>query len=112
MIHGVIFPHLLVKGGCYLLHYIFCATKRPVFSRRHWRAVDYHPQAGLIMAGGNSRWSKIVEQSKNYGHTFRRLADIPYAGTPSWYGVLGACLVIINETTAVLIGGRYNCRFF
>ena len=76
--------------------------------RRYFRAWDYHPESGLIMAGGTGRWSRTVEQSKNDGHTFRRLADIRYG---NYWGVMGACLVNIDENTAVLIGGRYGSRF-
>ena len=84
------------------------APHKVLYFCRYWRAWDYHPQAGLIVAGGASPWTRLVEQSKNYGHSFRQLADIRY-GTRA--GVQQACLVIIDENTAVLIGGRYNSRF-
>ena len=80
------------------------------FSCRYFRAWDYHQEAGLLIAGGAGRWTTVVEQSKNYGQTFRRLSGIPYVASGTW-GVQGACFVIIDADTAILIGGKYSGRF-
>ena len=48
-----------------------------------------------------------MERSKNYGQTFTKLPDIPYAASGA-RGTMGACMVIIDEDTAMLIGGRFS----
>ena len=74
------------------------------------RAWDYHPKAGLVIAGGIGRWSAAVERSKNYGETFTSLPSIPYVGAPGSgiFGLAGACFVIIDANTAMLVGGTFN----
>ena len=71
------------------------------------RAWDYHPQGGLVIAGGISRWSIKAEISKNYGETFTSLPNIPYMEFRNW-GLAGACFVIIDADTAMLIGGYFH----
>ena len=77
---------------------------------RYDRAWDYHQQAGLILAGSRGRWSNTVERSKNYGQTFTQLPDIPYRISGAW-GTTGACMVILDADTALLIGGQFTREF-
>ena len=67
---------------------------------RRWRAWDFNPQVGLVLAGSNSPNSDTVEISQNGGLTFRKLADIPYANK-----LYAACVVIIDEETIFVAGG-------
>ena len=48
-----------------------------------------------------------MEQSKNYGHSFTQLPDIPYVASGTW-GIYGACMVIIDANTVMHIGGQFN----
>ena len=64
---------------------------------------DFHPDVGLIVAGGSSPNSKKVELSTDYGYTKRSLPDLPYGLSSSY--LTRACLVIINTTTVFVAGG-------
>ena len=63
---------------------------------------DFHPDVGLIVAGGNSPASKEVYISKDYGKTNSLLTNLPYG---SYNYVSGGCLVIVNSTTVFVAGG-------
>ena len=52
---------------------------------------------------GLTKYSKIVERSTDYGQTFQNLSDVPYGGQ---YGMNGACVVIVDEETVFMAGGR------
>ena len=69
-----------------------------------YRAWDFDPQVGLLMAGSGSPRSRTVEISQNGGKNFSQLQNVPY-------GKLGACLTIIDEDTAFYAGGQ-NCKNF
>ena len=58
------------------------------------------------LTGGASSFPlhvKTVERSTDNGKTFQSLADIPYG---SANGLHSACLVIIDQDTVFLAGGR------
>ena len=85
----------------------------PFFS---WgRAWDFTPEVGLIMGSawdcqvpcsqGLTKYSTIVERSTDYGQTFQNLSDVPYGNAR---GMNGACMVIIDEETAFMAGGRFG----
>ena len=63
---------------------------------------DYHPDVGLIVAGGINPASKSVYISDDLGKTDSRLTDLPYGSGSSVYG---GCLLIINKTTIFVAGG-------
>ena len=66
------------------------------------RAWDFHPDVGLVLAGGVEGGSMIqidgVEISEDYGITFRELAPLPKT-------IYVGCAVIVNESTVYHIGG-------
>ena len=62
---------------------------------------DFHPDVGLIVAGGNNPASKEVYISKDYGKTNYLLTNLPYGSSY----VSGGCLVIVNSTTVFVAGG-------
>ena len=86
---------------CFFL-LMFLQNKFFLFSMM--RAWDFHPDVGLIMAGGAFPLTKAVVRSTDYGHTFTSLPEMPYG--VSGQGVFGSCLVIIDSTTIFLAGGR------
>ena len=45
----------------------------------------------------------MVEMSTDNAQTFQDLTDIPYS---QFRGILGSCLVIADNNTLVVIGGR------
>ena len=68
-----------------------------------WKAWDYNPKAGLVMAGGSEPpKSKTVEISVD-GKNFTQLPDIPFG-----WNQQGGCLVIIDEETVFFAGGENN----
>ena len=67
--------------------------------RQFW---DYHPDVGLIVAGGINPASKSVYISDDLGQTDSRLTDLPYGSGSSVYG---GCLLVINKTTIFVAGG-------
>ena len=69
-----------------------------------YRAWDFDPQVGLLMAGSGSPRSRTVERSHNGGKNFTQLQNVPY-------GKQGACLTIIDKDTAFYAGGM-NCKHF
>ena len=48
--------------------------KKGNFPSRIFRAWDYHPEVGLVMAGSAFPNSKAVERSRDHGQTFTREA--------------------------------------
>ena len=50
-----------------------------------------------------TKYNRIVERSIDNGSSFQALPDIPYG---SGYGMAFACLVIIDDNTVFLAGGR------
>ena len=64
---------------------------------------DFHPDVGLIVAGGSApiESAKKVELSTDYGYTKTSLPDLPYGDEM----VMAGCLVIINTTTVFVAGG-------
>ena len=64
---------------------------------------DYNPDVGLIVAGGSSL---NVNISRDNGLTVETLTKHPYGWTSSYKYLDGACLVIINETTLFVAGGK------
>ena len=62
---------------------------------------DFHPDVGLIIAGGLFPASKKVEISTDYGQTKTSLPDLPYGSDD----LSSACLVIVNTTTIFVAGG-------
>ena len=82
-------------------------------NQRWGRGWDFTPEVGLIMGSswdcrapcsqGLTKYSKIVERSTDYGQTFQNLSDVPYGGQ---YGMNGACVVIVDEETVFMAGGR------
>ena len=67
------------------------------------RAYDFHPEVGLVIAGGyNGTEMDVVEMSQpgqDLGRRFERLPNLPMQLTYS-------CLVIINMTTIFVAGGQ------
>ena len=83
-----------------------------IFLHSIYRAWDYDPDVGLILAGGVRPPSKAVELSQDYGRTFTALPDMPYgpSGIGQDAGVYGACLAIVDSNTVFLAGGRNNIQ--
>lgn len=51
------------------------------------------------------KYHRIVERSTNNGSSFQVLPDFPYGNAG---GMFEACLVIIDDNTVFLGGGRYS----
>ena len=70
---------------------------------RKGRAFDFHPDVGLVIAGGyNGTEMDIVEMSRrgqDLGRKFEKLPNLPKQLEES-------CLVIINSTTIFVAGGN------
>ena len=70
---------------------------------RKGRAFDFHPEVGLVIAGGyNGTEMDIVEISRpgqELARKFERLPNLPKQLEES-------CLVIINSTTIFVAGGN------
>ena len=82
-----------------------------LFHFSDFQAWDYHPQVGLIVAGGYNPYSTSMNISRDYGKTVEELANIPYANTGcNTAAIWGGCLVIVNTTTVFFAGG-YGERF-
>ena len=66
---------------------------------------------GLILAGGVGPNTRMVEISRwpGYGLNFEELADTLQTYTPA-RGLFGACLVMIDDFTLFMIGGRTGGR--
>lgn len=85
---------------------------------------DFHPLAGLIMAGGwgtleghtGWQWLDKVERSVDYGVSFQELAPIPPYTQPrhlpfelrTYHGRAEFCLTIVDESTVFALGGRFG----
>ena len=71
----------------------------PPLALREWRAFDYSPGLGLVIAGGYDGKTNMdkVERIADFGATFE-------AGEPLPKAVNGACLVIVDHRVFV-IGG-------
>ena len=65
----------------------------------YWRAWDYNPQVGLVMAGSQNPRTRNVEMSQDGGKNF---TDLPMLPGRNQYG---ACLVIIDDETVFYAGG-------
>lgn len=63
---------------------------------------DFHPDVGLIVAGGRHPPSKKVEMSTDYGQTKTSLGDLPEGCN----FVSHACMIIVNKTTVWVGGGN------
>ena len=75
------------------------------FLSSSYQAWDYSPEVGLVVAGGSSPWSRTVHISTDHGRTYSLLTNLPYGS----YYVQGACILIVNETTLFVAGGKeYN----
>ena len=76
---------------------------------RGYRASDYQPEVGLFLAGGGggSDWTNTLEMSTDNAQTFQNLTDVNYS---QFRGILGVCLVIADNNTVVVIGGRSRSR--
>ena len=72
---------------------------------RGFRASAYQPEVGLFLAGGGggSGWTNTLEMSPDNAQTFQYLTDVPYS---TFRGIFGSCLVIADNNTLVVIGGR------
>ena len=67
----------------------------------HCQFSDYHPDVGLIVAGGLfNEPSNQVEISTDNGQTTGRLPDLPYGDA-----LCGACLAIVDTNTVFVAGG-------
>ena len=70
-----------------------------------WQFYDFHPDVGLIVAGGRDHARK-VDISTDNGKTKTSLPDLPYGTSTNNAGLHRGCLVIINTTTVFVAGGE------
>ena len=83
---------------------LFLARVMEAISRllsRYHKAWDFHPQVGLIISGGYSHQTGMmnqVERSVDYGVSFQELAPIPIR-------IYSHCLTIVDETIVFAAGG-------
>lgn len=72
-----------------------------------YRGWAFQPGVGIILAGSSNPASNTVEISRypDYGSKFEELADTRQAYTP-FKGLYGACLVMVDDSTLLMIGGR------
>ena len=66
---------------------------------------DFHPDVGLIVAGGQQPQNNKVELSTDYGQTKESLGNLPYGC--DWLS--SGCMIILNKTTVFLAGGQGGC---
>ena len=104
MILGRTIPRQLEAGEQEISPNIVKYKTKPYFS--FWRAWDYDPQVGLVMAGSQSPKSRIVEMSQNGGNNFTSLPIIPYGRNQ-----YGACLVIVDDETVFYAGGYTSKKY-
>ena len=98
MILGQTIPRLLVAGEQEISPDLVKYKSKTCFS--FWRAWDYKPQVGLVMAGSQQPKSRTVEMSHNGGNNFTSFPIIPYGRNQ-----LGACLVIVDDDKVFYAGG-------
>ena len=68
---------------------------------RAWRAWDFQPSVGLVIAGGhNNKFGSEISQ--DYGVTFEELPLLPKA-------MYAGCIVIVNASQTFYIGG-IDCK--
>ena len=73
-------------------------------SSRYARAHNYHPDVGLVVAGGRDiGWNalKMAVISNDGGRTFTNLPDLPRP-------LSSACLVIIKDKRQVFVAGGHD----